>query len=221
MTEHPLDRFEQVLKLHGWTIAPPPGGLAKGDWRIFADTSSWMILQTASNPRTFDVAVPDAYRIGWTVNLIEHLARIEDERARLRAALAAIRDDPGAGPSARAAANAALAECYHAWLVANSGEVCSICGAQGKKSAATFAAQSIATLRSQLWSVAADDVRQSLADRLDSAESELAEHPERAADELEAFVQELNASPHGAPEPAAEGMIALASHACGRLRAGS
>ena len=221
MTEHPLDRFERVLKLHGWTIAPPPGGLGKGDWRIFHDTSSWMILQTASNPRTFDVAVPDADRIGWTVNLIEHLARIEDERARLRAALAAIRDDPGAGPSAHAAAAAALAECYHQWLVASTGEVCSICGAQEKESAAMFAARLIATIRSQLWAVARDDVLQSLAHRLDRAESDLPEHPERAADELEAFVEELNASPHGAPEHAAGGMTALASRAFSRLRAES
>jgi hypothetical protein len=115
MTEHPADRFELVLKRKGWrTVAS--GHLTKGDWRIIFDTSTWMVLQTASNPRTFDVAVPDPYRSGWTVNLIEHLARIEDERTRLRAALVAIRDDPGAGPSAVSAASAALAKCYHTWL---------------------------------------------------------------------------------------------------------
>src|SRR5215471_3226814 len=114
MTEHLADRFELVLKLRGWRTASP-GHLTKGNWQIIFDTSSWMMLQNAST-HIFDVAVPDAYRGPWTANLIEHLARIEDERARLRAALSAIRDHPGAGPSVQSAASAALAECYHTWL---------------------------------------------------------------------------------------------------------
>ncbi len=50
------------------------------------------------------------------VNVIEHLCRMEDERARLRSALAAIGNMPGAGDAARTAA-VALGQCYHRWLV--------------------------------------------------------------------------------------------------------
>lgn len=149
MTEHPAERFELVLKRKGWrTISS--GHLTKGDWRIIFNTGIWMVLQTASNPRTFDVAVPDAYQSEWTVNLIEHLARIEDERTRLRAALAAIRDDPGAAPSAVSAASAALAKCYHTWLDGGTGKHCPICGAQRRRSPTTVAAELIATVRSRL-----------------------------------------------------------------------
>ena len=164
------------------------------------------------------MAVPDAYRSRWTANLIEHLARIEDERARLRAALSAIRDHPGAGPSVQSAASAALAECYHTWLGGTLREQCSICGAQ--RSAETVAAELISTAGSQLWAVTREDVRQSLADQLDRARGDLSEHPQRAADELVAFVQELHANPHGAiPEPAAEDMTAVANSASALLKA--
>src|SRR5215472_8676773 len=218
MTEHLADRFELVLKLRGWRTASP-GHLTKGNWQIIFDTSSWMMLQNAST-HIFDVAVPDAYRGPWTANLIEHPARIEDERARLRAALSAIRDHPGAGPSVQSAASAALAECYHTWLGGTLREQCSICGAQRQRSAETVAAEWIATARSQLWAVTRDDVRQSLADHLDRAQADLSEHPQQAADELVAFVHELQANPHGAiPEPAAEDMTAVANLASALLKA--
>ena len=110
------EELERILRERGWTVALGGFELWKGTWRLVYDTSSWLLLETEHNPRTSDVAVPDAYRAGWTMNLIEHLARMEDERYRLRAALAAIRDDPAGGPSALSAA-AALAECYHTWLV--------------------------------------------------------------------------------------------------------
>jgi hypothetical protein len=207
MAEHPLDRFELVLRLHGWKIASP-GHLTKGEWQILYDTSTWMILETASNPRTSDVAVPDRYRTGWTVNLIEHLARIEDERARLRAALAAIHDDQAAGPSARSAASAALADCYHKWLSIGTHDECAICGARRQRSARERALESIATVRSMLWAVTRDDVRQALADHLDRAESDLSDHPDRSAEEMLAFRHELQANPPDAiPEPVVDSMM--------------
>jgi len=98
--------FTRVLEGSGWT-QESLGHFGKGRWRIQFDTSSWMVLL---NPRTMDVAVPDQYHVGWTVNLIEHLLRGEEEVQRLRAALAAIRDDPAAGGSAKSAASAALVE---------------------------------------------------------------------------------------------------------------
>lgn len=221
MTEHHADRFELVLKLKGWR-SDSPGHLTKDNWEIIFDTGNWMVLKTASNPRTFDVAVPDAYRSAWTANLIEHLARIEDERTRLRAALATIRDDPGAGPSVLSTVSSALAECYHTWLGGGLREECPICGAQWQRSAATAAAEWIASARSRLWAVTRDDVRRALEDLLERAQTDLSDHPQRAADDLLAFTEELRANPHGAiPEPAAEAMMGDANAAGALLEAES
>lgn len=104
--------FMRILEESGW-MEDSPGQLVKGTWRIVFDTSSWMVL---ANPRTIDVAIPDEYHSKWTVNLIEHLLRSEDEFDRLRAALSAIRDDPSAGRSAQSVAAAALA--YLPWRTA-------------------------------------------------------------------------------------------------------
>lgn len=123
------------LKAKGWTET----GLweyAKGEWKVLFDTSSWMILSTGNNERVFDVHVPTTYEAAWTVNLIEHLCRMEDERHRLRQALERIRDNLPSSPEARALAIDALQQCYHTWLVnldvpeGQMGRVhCPICGA--------------------------------------------------------------------------------------------
>jgi hypothetical protein len=76
-----------------------------------------MIVSTKSNPRVFDVHVPGTYESAWTVNLIEHLCSMEDERHRLREVLATIRDNPGSGVEAPSTAMGALQQCYHSWLV--------------------------------------------------------------------------------------------------------
>jgi hypothetical protein len=104
--------FDEALEAKGWTA-----NYTKGGWSIVFDTSSWMIVSTESNPRVFDIHVPGEYESRWTVNLIEHLCRMEDERGRLRKALEAIRDMPGAGDAARSSAAEALRRCYHNWLV--------------------------------------------------------------------------------------------------------
>jgi hypothetical protein len=76
-----------------------------------------MIVKTKSNPRVFDVHVPGDYESTWTVNLIEHLCRMEDERQRLRHALQRIRDSESCGQVARSLAKDALEKCYHTWLI--------------------------------------------------------------------------------------------------------
>ena len=91
-----------------------------------------------SNPRVFDVHVPGEYESVWTVNLIEHLCRIEDERSRLREAIGHIRDNPNAGQEVRSIAEGSLAQCYHSWLVnsrISEGRMgryfCPVCGQKG------------------------------------------------------------------------------------------
>ena len=109
--------FPEYLSQKGWTELARLWTYEKGDWKIQFDTSSWMIVETKNNPYVFDVHVPGEYESGWTVNLIEHLCKLEDERHRLREALEKIRDGSAHDLEARAAAKEALEQCYHAWLV--------------------------------------------------------------------------------------------------------
>jgi hypothetical protein len=109
--------IDKLLKGKGWTEIAPMGEYAKGSWRILFDTSSWMIVSTTSNPRVFDVHVPGDYESSWTVNLIEHLCNMEDERHRLRTAMKGICDNPKSGQEAHSTLAEALARCYHSWLV--------------------------------------------------------------------------------------------------------
>jgi hypothetical protein len=129
-----LGVFAEALRAKGWTETTL-WEYAKGDWQVGFDTSSWMIVSTKSNPRVFDVNVPGHLESGWTVNLIEHLCRMEDERHRLREVLKTIRDNPGSGEEARSTALGALQQCYHGWLVnvdVPEGEMgrvyCAVCG---------------------------------------------------------------------------------------------
>jgi hypothetical protein len=101
------------LKANGWTETPT-GCFAKGDWAVEPDTSSWMIVSTARNPRVFDVPIPGEYESRWAANLIEHLCAMEDERRRLLTALETIRDNPA---DARHTAIDTLRQCYHRWLI--------------------------------------------------------------------------------------------------------
>ena len=109
------------LKEAGWTEISRSLEYKKGDWEIIFDTSSWMEIGSKRNPRIFDVHVPGEYEEEWTVNLIEHLCRIDDERFRLRDALKSIDSTESAK---------ALSLCYHKWLVNVSNEeyFCSVCG---------------------------------------------------------------------------------------------
>jgi hypothetical protein len=109
--------FFEKLKAMGWTEVVTKQEYAKGNWKIDFDTSHWMIVSTNTNPRVFDVPAPGYYEAAWTVNLIEHLCQMEDERQRLRTVLAGIRDNPASGQEPRSAAAEALQQCYHRWLV--------------------------------------------------------------------------------------------------------
>lgn len=104
------------LKSNGWALSGS-WSLKKGDWEICFDTSSWIEVSTKNTPRVFDVHVPGEYETDWTVNLIEHLCSMDDERFRLRLALAAIRDQPAGLEVDGSRAKAALETCYHSWIV--------------------------------------------------------------------------------------------------------
>jgi hypothetical protein len=122
------------LRAKGWTETAR-WEYTKGDWKVLFDTSSWMIVSTKFNRIAPDVHVSGDYESAWTANLIEHLCRMEDERHRLRAALATIRDDASSSEGARSTAAVALEGCYHTWLVnleVPEGETgrlyCAVCG---------------------------------------------------------------------------------------------
>jgi hypothetical protein len=127
--------FGDDLKAKGWTEITDGWEYAKGDWKIEFDTGHWMIVSTAHNPRVFCVPAPQEIDAKWTVNLIEHLCSMDDERYRLRSALVQIQNTGGNTQDARALAANALNDCYHAWLV-NTGVpdgqlgrlYCTICG---------------------------------------------------------------------------------------------
>lgn len=74
--------FGEALKAAGWTEVTPFFEYNKGRWRIVFDTSSWMELGTDTNPRVFDVPVPEKAFVTWTLNLIDHLLKTDDMLAR-------------------------------------------------------------------------------------------------------------------------------------------
>ena len=127
--------FGDELKAKGWTEITHEWEYAKGDWKIDFDTGHWMIVSTAHNPRVFCVPAPQDSDAKWTVNLIEHLCCMDDERHRLRSALDHIRNIGGSAQDARRLAANALSECNHSWLVnpgVPDGQIgrryCTICG---------------------------------------------------------------------------------------------
>lgn len=124
-----MDFLEQLVE-KGWKEVKHDWEYRKGKWVVFRDTSSWFEVGTEDNPRVFDVHSPKEFEIGWTINLIEHLCKMEDERIRLRQALTRIANGD---KSPRDVANAYLAKCYHTWLVEEDGEykyACPICGSE-------------------------------------------------------------------------------------------
>ncbi len=129
--------FTDQLKEQGWIEASPAGAYTKGHWRITFDTSSWIILEVRTNFRVFDVHVPGDDESGWTVNLIEHLCQLEDERHRLRQVLERILAESAPDAAVALVARQALEQCYHQWRINThlpKGEIgrryCSICGKQ-------------------------------------------------------------------------------------------
>ncbi len=79
------ERFQKALKAAGWLEAQPGVTYAKGTWRAVFDTSNWLEVGTETNPRVFDVPVPEARLGSWCINLIEHLCSTDDEIQQLKA----------------------------------------------------------------------------------------------------------------------------------------
>jgi len=131
------DEFIDELKKAGWKDIFRAVEFQKGEWKILFDTSSRMIVENKSNPRVFDVHVPNKYESRWTVDLVEHLCRMEDERCRLRTALDQISNSSASAIVRKEIAEKALKECYHTWIVKsplpeNESTVyfCPICGSE-------------------------------------------------------------------------------------------
>ena len=109
-----------LLQEQGWSRIEGGYGVSKGSWQVHMDTSSWLVITTDQNKRVFDVHVPSDYEAAWTLNLIEYVCQLDDERFRLRRALEEVGSQ---------AADAALQDCFHSWLVEDSSTLkCSVCG---------------------------------------------------------------------------------------------
>jgi len=70
--------FTEVLKSSGWSETKP-NSYSKGSWVVTFDTSSWMEVGTIHTPRIFDVPTPEQSNETWTLNLIEHLCKTDDQ----------------------------------------------------------------------------------------------------------------------------------------------
>lgn len=71
--------FLKKLKENNWSEVAYNWEYRKGNWVIKRDTGSWWIVGTQSNPRIFDVPEPTSITAVWTVNLIEHLCKMDDK----------------------------------------------------------------------------------------------------------------------------------------------
>jgi hypothetical protein len=76
--------FIEVLKENGWSENGNKWCYIKGTWNLVFDTSSWIEVGTKNNPRVFDVAVPEQRLEKWTLNLIEHLCKTDDEISSIK-----------------------------------------------------------------------------------------------------------------------------------------
>ena len=75
--------FIQKLKVNEWNEIIEDTEYHKGNWFIIRDTGSWWMVGTTLNPRVFDVPEAAEYLTQWTVNLIEHLCKMEDIQAQI------------------------------------------------------------------------------------------------------------------------------------------
>lgn len=75
--------FVDRLKESGWSEFKPCS-YRKGGWIVIFDTSSWLEVGTDRNPRIFDMPVPENGREQWTLSLIEHLCKTDDEMQKLK-----------------------------------------------------------------------------------------------------------------------------------------
>ena len=71
--------FLKTLREHHWDEVAYNWQYRKGDWVVRRDSSSWWIVGTKTNPRIFEVPEPTSITAVWTVNLIEHLCKMDDK----------------------------------------------------------------------------------------------------------------------------------------------
>ena len=115
----------EKLKSKGWTEVEADWHYKKDEWVILRDTSSWLMLGDNSNPRIFDIPEPEEINVSWTISLIEHLFKIENERRRLRKALSTIKDKI-TDKELLKILNDSLEDCYHTWIIRKQKMYCPI-----------------------------------------------------------------------------------------------
>ena len=76
--------FITALEKAGWVALQESVRYRKGSWELTFDTSSWVEISTANNPRVFDVPVPEPHLEKWCINLIEHLCVTDDNMQKLK-----------------------------------------------------------------------------------------------------------------------------------------
>ncbi len=60
-----------------------PFTFRKANWLIVFGTSAWLEVGTDKTPRLFDVPVPHDGGEQWTLSLINHLCKTDDELQRI------------------------------------------------------------------------------------------------------------------------------------------
>ena len=121
-----------TLKENEWIEVKEDWEYRKGNWVVLRDTSSWWIICTKSNPRVFDIHEPSEYESKWTVNLIEHLCKMEDERSNLRRCLEYIQNSTRETQIIELT-KMTLEKCYHNWIIVNNKLNCSVCNSTKEK----------------------------------------------------------------------------------------
>ena len=75
--------FIDYLKNDGWSECKPHT-YRKANWIVCFDTSSWLEVGTEQTPRIFDIPLPQNGKEQWTLNLIAHLCKTDDELQKLK-----------------------------------------------------------------------------------------------------------------------------------------
>jgi hypothetical protein len=121
--------FSEDLKKSGWEEIIPDEIYQKGSWKAWYDTSSVLIIENKNNQNIFPIHHPKNSHSNWTVNLIEYLCTLEDERFRLTQALNLILKSNPNTITAEIAQNT-LSSCHHRWHPEGDGTIyyCAICG---------------------------------------------------------------------------------------------
>ena len=75
--------FLAALKNNQWMEISNDWEYRKGEWLITRDTGSWwMIINSKTSFRGFDFPEPTDHTATWTVNLIEHLCKLYEQKSQ-------------------------------------------------------------------------------------------------------------------------------------------